>query len=120
MYSHTKHAAAMEECAHACHQCQDACLRLIPHCLDLGDDHALPSHIGLLMDCAVICGAAHNLLHRASPVHVESCRACAAVCTACADESEMLARGDDQMLECVQACRHCAERCRQMGGRIAI
>jgi len=69
MYSHRKHVAAIEDCAHACQHCQDACLRLIPHCLDLGGNLALPSHIGLLMDSAVICGAAHNLLHRASPCH---------------------------------------------------
>lgn len=105
---------ALEHCAHLCHECQDACLALVPHCLSLGGPHAAPEHIGLLLDCIAICGTSHNLLHRASPLHRETCRACAAICAACAEDCERTARGDGDMMKCAETCRECAESCRKM------
>lgn len=102
----------MEKCAHLCHACQDACLGLIPHCLALGAEHADARHIGLLVDCSVICGAAHNYLHRGSPLHGVTCRACAEVCEKCAEDCERIGAGDERMRECAAACLACAEACR--------
>lgn len=107
----------MEKCAHLCHECQDACLRLVPHCLSLGGAHATPAHIGMLMDCIAICGASHDLLRRGSARHVHTCAACAVICDACAEDCERLAGGDRAMEECAKVCGECAESCRAMEGR---
>ena len=101
----------MRDCAHVCHECKDACLELLPHCLELGGEHAEPAHIGLLLDCAQICNTAEEFMHRGSSRHEIICGACAQVCDACADDCEQF--GDDvQMSACAKACRRCAESCR--------
>lgn len=110
----TEEMSELERCAHECHECQDACLALIPHCLTMGGAHAGASHIGLLMDCAAICSTSHNLLHRRSVMHRETCRACAAICAACAEDCERIAKGDSEMSRCAELCRRCAESCRKM------
>ncbi len=109
-----KQHSDMERCAHLCHECQDACLGLIPHCLALGEEHADAKHIGLLLDCTVVCGASHNFLHRGSPMHKVTCGACQQVCEACAEDCERVGPDDERMRECAQACRRCAEACRTM------
>jgi hypothetical protein len=113
MTTATDRSSGLEQCAHICHECQDACLALIPHCLSQGGVHAERDHIGLLIDCAVICGASHNFLHRASPLHRETCRACSMVCTACAKSCARMP-DDPAMHECAEACLRCAESCRRM------
>ncbi|MCC6678310.1 MAG: four-helix bundle copper-binding protein [Phycisphaerales bacterium] len=104
----------LEKCAHICHECEDACLGLIPHGLARGGAHAGDEHIGMLIDCAVICNASHSFLHRRSLMHRETCRACAAICEACAEDCERIAHGDALMTRCAEACRRCAESCRRM------
>lgn len=108
----------MERCAHVCHECQDACLRLIPHCLSMGGPHAARDHIVLLLDCAQICGTSHDFLHRGSTMHGETCGACAAVCDACASDCARWPE-DEQMRSCAEQCRQCAESCRTMAGAAA-
>ncbi len=108
--------ADLERCAHFCHACEDACLMLIPHCLRRGGEHAGNAHIGTLLDCIAICAASHGLLHRGSPLHPETCRACAAICAACAKDCAELGEGDAQMMECAHACVRCADSCRRMVG----
>ncbi len=110
------HGSELERCAHACHECQDACLTLIPHCLGRGGEHASQAHIGALLDCIAICGASHNLLHRGSGMHCETCRACAAICDVCADDCERLDASDPEMRKCAETCRRCAATCREMCG----
>src|SRR5438477_13014496 len=112
-----EHPTALDQCAQVCHECQDACLGLIPHCLGLGGPHADKEHIGVLMDCAVICGASHDFLHRGSPLHRETCRACSTVCAACAKSCARIP-GDAAMHDCAQACLRCAESCRRMFANI--
>lgn len=106
----------MEECAGLCHECQDACLRTAVHCLDLGGQHVTRTHQTLLADCVAICAAAHSLLHRQSPQHMHTCRACAETCRACAADCERLADGDRQMEDCASICMRCAESCERMAG----
>ncbi|HEX8876436.1 MAG TPA: four-helix bundle copper-binding protein [Phycisphaerales bacterium] len=104
----------MEHCAHVCHECQDACLRTIVHCLDLGGEHAAREHQVMLMDCAAICQLSHNFLHRHSSHHKLTCAACAEVCRACAEGCEKLGKEDYTMSECAAVCRRCAESCDRM------
>lgn len=106
----------LEECAELCHECQDACLRTIVHCLDLGGEHASRQHQTMLLDCATICGTSHSLLHRKSPLHTATCRACGEICRACAEDCERMADGDREMTECAKVCRECAESCERMAG----
>lgn len=108
--------AAMEDCAKACHDCLDACLVTIPHCLDLGGAHASRAHQTLLADCAAICAVAHSLLHRQSPQHAHTCRACAEICGACADDCDRLDDGNAVMRNCARMCRRCADSCERMAG----
>ncbi|MDX2132945.1 MAG: four-helix bundle copper-binding protein [Planctomycetota bacterium] len=106
----------MEACAETCHECQDECLRTIVHCLEIGGEHASREHQTLLMDCALICGVSHSVLHRGSAQHEHTCRACAAICRACADDCERMGSGDTVMQECAQVCRRCAGSCEEMSG----
>jgi hypothetical protein len=114
MQSQLSSHAEMERCAHACHECQDMCLALIPHCLSMGGPHSEPEHINALLDCAAICGVSHNMLHRQSELHVFTCQACAQICRACADDCEQIGRGDRRMMMCVEACDRCADLCERM------
>jgi hypothetical protein len=112
--AHTHHATPeqMEACAHLCHECQDACLKLVAQCLER--EHVAPEHINTLLDCVAICDASHNVLHRGSMLHTETCRACAAICEACARSCAGMGAEDD---ECAARCRECAASCREMSGR---
>jgi hypothetical protein len=108
---------AHSACAETCHQCMDACLALIPHCLAhciKTGQPANPKHIGTLMDCAEICAAAHSFLHRGSPYHAAVCAACATVCDACAACCAELGIEDAPTKACAAACRACADSCRKM------
>jgi hypothetical protein len=104
----------LERCAEICHECEDACLRTIVHCLERGGEHASRGHQTLLTDCAALCGLSHELLHRQSARHLLTCRACAAVCRECAGECDRMGQGDAEMGSCARACRRCAEACEKM------
>jgi hypothetical protein len=109
----------MRRCAKMCHECKDACLELVPHCLGMGGAHAEAGHITLLLDCAQICNTAEEFMHRGSPMHARTCGVCAEVCTRCAEDCEQLADGDRQMQKCAELCRQCAESCEQMAHQSA-
>lgn len=111
--SHHNLSAEVEACLDNCQDCERVCLSTIHHCLEQGGKHAEPNHIGLMIDCADICGTSARFMSRSSHLHVRVCGICADVCEACADDCERL--GDDAMMrECAEICRRCAESCRQM------
>ncbi len=109
-----ENSKSMDECARNCHECLDACLKTIAHCLGRGGEHASREHQTLLTDCAAICAVSHGFLHRQSSQHQHTCRACAEICRACAEHCEKMGKGDDVMMECAQACKRCAESCERM------
>ena len=110
---HHKLSSEVEECIDLCRECEKTCLSSIEHCLELGGRHARPEHIGLLVDCADICGTSARFMIRDSHLHPRVCASCADVCEACAMACESLS--DDQMMrQCADACRRCAESCRRM------
>lgn len=107
----------MTKCAESCHECADACMALIPYCLDHCVEHGRTvetDHINTLMDCAEICGTTHNFLHRGSSHHASACAACAAVCEACARCCEALGIDDAPTKACADACKACAASCHSM------
>jgi hypothetical protein len=79
------------------HRCHDICTETITHCLEMGGDHAEPSHIWLLLDCAEICQTSANFILRMSDFHGQICGVCAEVCERYAEDGERF--GDDQMMQ---------------------
>jgi hypothetical protein len=109
----TARSPEIQQCIRECSTCHDICLETLTHCLAQGGPHVEPEHLALQLDCAEICQTSANFMLRASSVHTETCRACAAVCARCAESCEQIT-GDDAMSRCAKACRRCAESCRRM------
>ena len=99
-------------CIAACNECNRICLQHIEHCLSLGESHAEPAHIAMLLTCATVCRTATELMSINSEWHATVCDLCAQVCAECADQCEELGDMDD----CVTACQNCADACRGMVG----
>lgn len=110
---HTMLDQQMQDCIQECHRCHNSCTETITHCLEMGGDHAEPSHIGLLMDCAEICQTSANFMLRMSDFHDEMCATCADVCQRCAEDCERFA-DDEVMQRCAELCRSCARMCNEM------
>lgn len=102
---------ALRDCIDTCQRCHDQCLSDVQRSLTLGGDHAAPSHVVLLLDCARVCETAAALMLTGSRFHRSVCAVCAQVCEGCAQQCEMLGELDD----CARACRACAQQCEQMG-----
>jgi hypothetical protein len=60
----------------------------------------------MLMDCAEICQASANFMQGGSPLHMQTCAACAEDCERFKD--------DEMMAACAKACRRCEASCREM------
>jgi hypothetical protein len=106
----------MQRCIQHCVECARTCEETITHCLMLGGKHASAEHIGLLMDCAQICGTSAKFMLHQSHFHIRTCEVCAEVCEACAKDCEQMAAGDRTMLACAETCHKCAESCHSMAG----
>lgn len=104
---------SMENCIDNCQSCHEICLETIAHCLEMGGEHASPSHIKLLQDCVQICQTSADFMIRGSDHHALTCGVCAEVCQRCAEECERLG-GSEIMQRCAEECRRCAESCREM------
>jgi hypothetical protein len=90
--------------------CEAICVQTVQYCLEVGGDHAAPTHNKLLLDCADICAATARILLRGS--HQQVMEACATLCDLCAASCEKFA-GDPQMKACANQCLLCASACRQ-------
>lgn len=99
-------------CIEACLLCHGICYSTaMIHCLEMGGDHTRPQHFRLMLECAIVCRTAADLMAQKSQFHHQMCRLCAEICDACAVDCEALAGMED----CARACRACAEACRLMG-----
>lgn len=105
----------MQRCIQDCIECAQVCLQTIQQCLQKGGRHASAEHIRTLEDCAEICQTSANFMLRNSDLHMETCRACAAVCDRCAQSCDRIA-DDEMMRRCAEVCRRCAASCREMAG----
>ena len=95
----------------ALQHCHAICSSMaMTHCLEMGGEHARPQHLRLMLDCAGLCAFTADALGRKSQFHTRFAALCAEVCETCEKDCEAL--GD--MEDCVQACRTCAARCRQV------
>lgn len=101
----------MQRCIDHCLDCYRTCLSMLSqHCLEAGGAHTEPNHLRLMMACAEICRSSAHFMLLGTPLHRETCRACAAVCRECAESCEAI----EGMEECAAACRRCAESCAAM------
>ena len=107
-------ADEVQKCIQSCTACHQVCLQAISHCLEKGGEHASPTHIRTLEDCAEICSVSANFMMRGSDLHPAICGACAEACLACADSCEKIADSDEMMKACANICRLCAESCQKM------
>lgn len=111
--SATAEPNGMKKCIDECESCHRMCLETVRYCLEKGGQHVAPEHLGLLIDCAEMCQTNANFMIRSSDVHHITCRACADICTKCAESCEAMA-SDAQMKQCAERCRACAKSCKQM------
>jgi hypothetical protein len=101
----------MQQCVDLCSECAQTCFTTaMNHCLEIGGKHVEPAHFKLMIACAEVCKTAATVMMTGIPQHVEVCRACAMVCTGCADSCEKVG----EMTECVDVCRQCADSCTAM------
>lgn len=103
-----------DDCIENCLDCFEACSSLIPHCLEMGGEHATKEHITMLSSCALICDTSAKMMLLGSSFHGDTCGICADICLRCAEECERIGSDDDQMKDCAEVCRRCAESCKAM------
>lgn len=108
-------SAEMEQCISNCLECHRICEETAAYCEQMGGEHAEPTHLRRLHDCAQICITSADFMLRGSDLHPQVCGICAQVCERCAESCEQFGE-DAQMQECAEICRRCAESCRQMAG----
>jgi hypothetical protein len=107
----------MQRCIQLCQDCHVTCIQIIDHCLKLGNRHAAPDHIRLLMDCAQHCTTTVDFMARESLLHDRTCSLCSEIYRLCAESCEQVG-GDDQMIkQCAELCRRCARSCEQMASK---
>jgi hypothetical protein len=92
--------------------CAAICVQTAQYCLEVGGEHARPTHVRHLQDCADICAVTIAILLRGSPHNAELATTCANTCDLCAASCATFA-GDAQMKACANQCLLCASACRQ-------
>ena len=103
----------IQKCIDTCTACEQMCLAMLTHCLELGGRHAENGHVRLLLDCAEICRTSVSSMLRASSFQRNVCGLCAQICAACAADCERFT-DNDMMRQCAEICRRCAESCQRM------
>src|SRR5690606_41548855 len=71
-----------------------------------------PKHYRIMLACVESCRTAAHIMLLDTPLHRETCGACAKICEACAQSC----REVGGMEKCVEACEQCAAICREMAG----
>lgn len=101
----------MKACVEACLRCYSVCLgSAMNHCLESGGKHTEPHHFRLMLACAEMCRTSAHFMLINTDHHKHTCKECAEICQACAQDCERV--GD--MQDCVDECRRCAESCQKM------
>lgn len=107
-------SADTRTCIDNCLKCHSICTETINHCLNLGNEHANPEHIQILMDCAQICQTNADFMLRSSELHASLSNVCKEACIRCANDCEKISKTDELMKQCAQWCNTCAESCAKM------
>jgi hypothetical protein len=89
-----------------CHECKEACITAVGHCLDQGGTYAEPAHIRVLRGCADICQTTINFMLRGAELLPIVAAACAEICLHAAESCDVFP--DDPVLRrSARACRNC-------------
>jgi hypothetical protein len=107
-------AMTMAHCIAACQECHATALQTIAWSLRKGGEAASADQMQILFDCASICDTCIDFMARGSEAHRLIGRACAEICTRCADACEALQL--PELHAQIDACRICAESCWEMAG----
>jgi hypothetical protein len=103
----------LSRCRDVCAESAMLCVQAATHYLVKGDEK-LRDVVRLLWDCSDSCDVTARFLNRGSPSHREMCRACAIICSRCADDCEKI--DDPIMGRCAESCRICAGLCLELTG----
>ncbi len=103
----------VKECIENCSSCGDICAEAVSHCLRMGGDYSSPELITLMLDCVHICRTSADVMLRGSEFGGQLCQLCAEIVDRCAAACERFG-SDEHMRACTQACRKCADSCREM------
>ena len=108
------------DCLKACQECATVCNETFHHCFEqVRDGHKQHYRAAsLTVDCQEFCRLSAELMSRESELINAACLACAEACQKCAEECAK--HDDDQMKECVRACRTCEATCRAMAKAPAL
>ncbi|HRO45782.1 four-helix bundle copper-binding protein [Agriterribacter sp.] len=99
-----------QNCIEACMECIAACNHCVSSCLREKNVGDMAACISTDLECAAICAAAVSLMSMESKFVHETCKLCAGICNACAEECEKHTM--DHCRKCAAVCRYCAEECR--------
>ena len=108
-------APDVRRCIDECLSCSAACTEAITHCLAKGGLYAEAGPVRDLMDCALLCRTAADLMLRGSGLHRDACAVAADACDFCAESAGRLP-DDDVVRRCVDASRRCGAACRHIAG----
>ena len=112
----TQRSLSMEQAIENCISCHRICLETAArHFRGERSPRIEEALVRLLIDCAELCQTSADFMIRGSDLYQHTCRACAAVCTRCADECDRLGE-NPYMAACAEICRRCAESCEDMAG----
>ena len=102
----------MADCIQNCLNSHTVCLDAASRRMEQGGQHA--EHIRVMLDCSEICLTNAHLMIRNSPLYGYVCRACADVCSDCAERCYQVGEQD-----CGDACQASANSCQQLVKMIA-
>lgn len=101
--------AAHEGCARLCQDCSSLCTKTLGYLQQKGGKYAESDRINTMKDCVKLCDTNADLKRRHSPNDAEVDKACAAVCSKCAEKCEQL--NDPKLKDCIALCKKCASSC---------
>lgn len=109
------HAAAFEQCAKACNDCEQICAACATHCAHMlaGGKKEHLKTLATCQDCATTCAAAAKITAGKGPFSDLICTACADACKRCGDACDRF-KDDPMMKRCAEECRRCEKECREM------
>jgi len=99
---------SVRSCIEECANCHQACMETLHYCLEIGREHADPSLIRILTDCARMCSTLQDSATMSSPSSALTAVVVTWVCRECSDACGRF-EGDRPMEQCAWVCRRCAE-----------
>ena len=103
-----------QECIYDCLKCFEITSICLNVSLHKGHKFAETRHIVQLMETLELCKLSAALLISSSPLALQVCQVCALSAETAASSCDNIDPGESFLQECVNACRKCAESCRNL------